>query len=64
MLVGLKVHARPLDGDTLLLRVTVPPAALLTVMVEVPVAPARMVTLVGFAVRLKTPPTLNVTVAE
>ena len=48
----------------LLVRVTVPPAVLLTVMVEVPVAPARMVTLVGFAVRLKTPPTLNVTVAE
>ncbi len=42
----------------LLVRVTVPPAVLLTVMVEVPVAPARIVTLVGLAARLRTPPTL------
>jgi hypothetical protein len=64
MLVGLRVHVRPLDGDTLLVSVTVPPAGLLIVMVEDPVAPARMVTLVGLAVRLRTPPTVKVTVAE
>jgi len=58
MLVGLRVHMRPLDGDTLLVRVTVPPAGLLIVMVEDPVAPARMVTFVGLAVRLRTPPTV------
>lgn len=64
MLVGLRVHARPVLGETVLVRLTVPPAVLLTVIVEVPVAPARMITLVGLAVRLNTPPTLKVTVAE
>jgi len=58
MLVGLSVHVRPVAGDTELVRVTVPPAGLLTVIVEVPVAPARIVTLFGLAVRLRTPPTV------
>jgi len=58
MLAGLRVHVRPLAGDTLLVRLTVPPEGLLTVIVEVPVAPARIVMLVGLAVRLNTPPTL------
>jgi len=58
MLVGLRVQVRPLPGEMLLLRVTVPPAVLLTVIVELPVAPANTVRLVGLAVRLNTPPTL------
>jgi hypothetical protein len=64
MLVGLRVQVRPVAGDTLLVRVTVFPAELLTVIVEVPDAPATTVTLVGLAVRLNTFPTVNVTVAE
>jgi len=63
-LVGLRVHVRPVAGDTELVRVTVPPAGLLTVIVEVPVTPARIVMLFGLAVRLRTPPTVYVTVAE
>jgi len=50
-------------GDTLLVRLTVPPAGLVTVMVEVPVAPALTGTLVGFADRAKPFPTVTVTVA-
>jgi len=54
ILVGLKVHVRP-DGDTLLGRVTVPPAGLVIVIVDVPVTPALTVTLVGLAVRESAP---------
>jgi len=54
ILVGLKVHVRP-DGDTLLVRVTVPPAGLVIVIVDVPVTPALTVTLVGLAVRESAP---------
>jgi len=54
ILVGLRVHVRP-DGVTLLVRVTVPPAGLLTVIVEVPVTPAFTVTVVGLAVRVNWP---------
>jgi hypothetical protein len=62
ILVGLNVHVKP-AGDTLLVSVTVPPAGLLTVIVEVPVAPALAVTDVGLAVRANPVPTFTVTVA-
>jgi len=65
-LVGESVHARPVEGETVAARLTVPvnPPEPLTVIVEVPVAPARIVTLVGLAERLKLAGglTLNVTV--
>jgi len=50
MLEGLRVHVRP-AGDTAEVRVTVPvnPLSGATVIVEVPVAPALTVTLVGLA---------------
>ncbi len=54
ILVGLRVHVRP-AGVTLLVRVTVPPAGLLIVIVDVPDTPALTVTLVGLAVRLSAP---------
>ena len=54
MLVGLRVHVMP-AGDTLLVRVTVPPAGLLIVMVDVPATPALVVTLVGLAVTVSWP---------
>jgi len=67
-LVGESVHARPVEGETVAARLTVPvnPPEPLTVIVEVPVAPARIVTLVGLAERLKLAGglTLNVTVTE
>ena len=51
-LVGLRVHVRPVLGDTEDVRDTVPvnPFCAVTVIVDVPVAPARTVTLVGLAV--------------
>ena len=51
MLVGLRVQVRP-AGETVEVSETVPvnPLTGATVMVEVAVAPARAVTLVGFAV--------------
>jgi len=54
MLVGLRVQLRP-AGETADVRVTVPvnPLTGATVMVEVPVAPARIATLVGLAVTVK-----------
>ncbi len=52
MLVGFRVHVRP-EGETVLVSVTVPPAGLDTVIVELPEAPARIVTLVGLAVRFR-----------
>src|SRR6266581_1086402 len=64
MLVGLRVHVKP-AGDTVLVRVTVPvkPCTGATVIVELAVAPARALTLVGLAVTVKSR-TVTVTVAE
>jgi hypothetical protein len=52
MLVGDSAHVRPLAGETEEDRLTVPvkPLCAVTVMVEVPVSPARTVTAVGLAV--------------
>jgi len=63
MLVGLRVHIKPVDGDIVVVRLTVLPALPLTMHVAVPVDPAGIVTLVGLQVRLRTAPTVNVTVA-
>jgi hypothetical protein len=54
MLVGDNVHDRPLAGETEEVRLTVPvkPLCAVTVMVEVPLDPARTVTAVGLAVTL------------
>ena len=59
-LVGKNVHVSPVDGDIVSVRFTVPvkPFCAVTVMVEVPVAPARMVTLAGLAVIVKGAATL------
>lgn len=62
ILVGLRVHVNP-AGVTADVRLTVPPAGLLMLMVEVPVAPALIVTVFGLAERLNPPPTFTVTVA-
>ncbi len=64
MLVGLSVQVRP-AGDTAEVRATVPvnPWRGATVIVEVPVAAASTVTLVGLAVTEKSR-TVNVTIAE
>jgi hypothetical protein len=64
ILVGLRVHVRP-AGETDEVRATVPvnPWRGATVIVDVPVAPASAVTLVGLAVTEKSW-TVNVTVAE
>ncbi len=53
-LVGLRLQARP-AGETVTDRLTVPenPFTGVMVMVEVPVAPALMVTLVGLSVMVK-----------
>jgi hypothetical protein len=55
MLVGVRVHVRPVVGDTVAVRLTTPlkPCNAVTVMVEVPDAPARIVTLVGLAAIVK-----------
>jgi hypothetical protein len=67
-LVGDSVQARPVEGETEAVRLTVPvnPPEPVTVMVEDPVAPASIVTLVGVADRLKAAgaPTVYVTVTE
>ena len=64
MLVGVRVQVRP-AGDTVEVRATVPANAFTgaTVIVEVAVAPARALTLVGLAVTVKSR-MLTVTVAE
>src|SRR5438094_411874 len=64
MLVGLRVQVRP-AGETLEVNATVPMNALTgaTVIVEVAVAPARALTLVGLAATVKSR-MLTVTVAE
>lgn len=62
MLAGVSVQVRPEDGLIVVVRETVPVNPLIeaTVTVEVPLAPAKTVTLVGFAVTLK-PLTVYVT---
>ena len=52
---GESVHARPVDGVTVAVRLTVPvnPFAAETVMVEVPLEPATNATLVGLAAIVK-----------
>ena len=64
MLVGVRVQVRP-AGDTVEVSATVPVNAFTgaTVIVEVAVAPARALTLVGLAVTVKSR-MLTVTVAE
>jgi len=63
MLVGLRVQVRP-AGDTVEVRATVPVKPLIgaTVMVDVAVAPERIVTLVGLAVIEKSCAAVTVTV--
>ena len=64
-LVGLNVHVSP-AGDTVSVSETVPvkPPMDATVIVEVPIVPALIVTLVGLAATLKsTVTTVTVTVA-
>jgi len=67
-LVGDRAHVRPVEGETDDARLTVPvnPPEPVTVMVDVPVAPARIVTLVGLADRVNAAGglTLKVTVTE
>jgi hypothetical protein len=55
MLVGLSVHVSPVLGEIEEARETVPlnPLTALTVMVDVPVEPAFVVTMVGLAVIVK-----------
>jgi hypothetical protein len=55
MLVGDNVQPRPLEGDIVSVRETVPekPCRLVTVIVEVPAVPALTVTLVGLVVMVK-----------
>jgi len=52
MLAGVSVQVRPVDGDIVDARLTVPlkPCRAVTVIVDVPAWPARTVTLVGLAV--------------
>ena len=61
-LVGLSVAVRPDDGMAVRLTVPLNPLIDATVMVEVPLAPALTVMLVGLAVMLKSC-TVKVTVA-
>jgi hypothetical protein len=54
-LVGDRVQLRPVDGETVSVRLTVPanPLRLVTVMAEVPVPPEGKLTVVGLAVTVK-----------
>ena len=54
-LVGVRVQVRPVAGDTVAVRLTTPLKACsaVTVIAEVPDAPARMVALVGLAAIVK-----------
>ena len=54
-LVGESVHVRPVEGDIVPVREIEPlkPLSLVSVMVEVPVDPARSVAVVGLAVTVK-----------
>jgi hypothetical protein len=64
-LVGDRVQLRPVLGETEETRLTVPvkPLCALTVIVEVPDAPARTMTVVGLAATVYAVPELTVTVA-
>ena len=63
--VVLSVHVRPLIGETLVARVTVPvkPFSEETLIVEVPLSPAFTLTVVGLAAMVKSCAPLNVKVA-
>ena len=63
--MGLREHVRPEAGETADVRITVPvkPLTGAIVAVEVPVAPALMLTVVGLAVTVKSVKT-KVAVAE
>jgi len=67
-LIGFKLHARPVDGDTDAVNDTAPlnPFRLVIVIVEVPAVPASALTEVGLVLIIKSgaAPTLYVTVAE
>jgi hypothetical protein len=54
-LVGVRVQVKPVDGLKLKVKLTAPvnPSSADTVMVEVPEAPARTVTLIGLAAIVK-----------
>jgi hypothetical protein len=54
-LVGVRVHVKPVAGDTDAVKLTTPlkPWSAVTVIVEAPEAPARIVTLVGLAAIVK-----------
>jgi len=64
-LVGVRVQVRPVAGETVAVRETIPlkPFRAVTVTVEVPEAPARTVTVAGLAAIVKSW-TVKVTVAE
>jgi hypothetical protein len=64
-LVGLKVHVKPVLGETVVVRLTTPLKACnaVIVIVEVPAVPALAATPVGLAARVKSC-TVWVTVAE
>jgi len=64
-LVGVRVHVRPVVGDTVAVRPTTPlkPCRAVTVIVDIPGTPARIVTVVGLAAIVKSC-TVNVRVAE
>ena len=67
MLVGDRVHVSPVDGETELVRATVPvnPLRGATVIVEVPATPAVVETVVGLAAMEKSPAgRLTVTVID
>lgn len=54
-LAGVSVHVRPVDGDTVSDRETVPvkPLVALTVMVDAPAVPEMTLTVVGLAATVK-----------
>ena len=55
MLVGLREHVRPVEGETVAVKVTVPvkPCRGATVIVDVAVPPTNVLALVGLAVTVK-----------
>ena len=54
-LVGVRVQVKPVAGETVAVRLTTPlkPCRPVTVIVDVPEAPARIVTVVGLAAIVK-----------
>jgi hypothetical protein len=65
ILAGFTVHAKPVDGKTTGVNVTVPvnPLKAVRIMVELPVPPDKMVTLTGDAATAK-PWTVRVMIAK